>query len=129
MFDRNVSSRKKFLILPYMFTGRVRWGFTAVMAAANVGTSLSMALSVLDLCPLTEWLTCKQALVKISIVSAILRGTATTLTKDKCALDSGSEIATDMGTLVGTQDGIQYHGSLLKKFLKRKLKRGFISGE
>ena len=33
MFDRNVSSRKKFLILPYMFTGRVRWGFTAVMAA------------------------------------------------------------------------------------------------
>ena len=62
------------------------------MAAANVGTSLSMALSVLDLCPLTEWLTCKQALVKISIVSAILRDIVTTLTKDKCAWDFGSAI-------------------------------------
>ena len=62
-------------------------------------------------------------------MSAILRGTATTLTKDKCALDSGSEIATDMETLMGTQDGIQYPGSLLKKFLKRKLKSGSISGE
>ena len=99
------------------------------MAAANVGTSLSMALSVLDLCPLTEWLTCKQALVKTSIVSAILRDIVTTLTKDKCALDSGSEIAPHMGTLMGTQDGIQCPGSLLKKFLKRKLKCGSIRGE
>ena len=99
------------------------------MAAANVGTSLSMALSVLDLCPLTEWLTCKQAKVKISIVSAILRDTVTTFTKDKCVWDSGSEIVMDMGTLMGTQDGIQYPGSLLKRFPKRKLKRGFISGE
>ena len=62
-------------------------------------------------------------------MSAILRGIATTLTKDKCALDSGSEIATDMGTLMGTQDGIQYPGSLLKKLLRRKLKSGSISGE
>ena len=99
------------------------------MAAANVGTSLSMALSVMDLCPLTGWLTCKQALVKISIVSAILRGTVTTLTKDKCAWDSGSEIAADLGTLMGTQDGIQCPGSLLKRFLKRKLKRSSIRGE
>ena len=28
-----------------------------------------------------------------------------------------------MGTLMATQDGIQYPGSLLKKFLKHKLKR------
>ena len=68
------------------------------MAAANVGTSLSMALSVLDLCPLTEWLTCKQALVKISIVSAILRDIVTTLTKDKCVWDSGSAIAPHLET-------------------------------
>ena len=88
-----------------------------------------MALSVLDLCPLTEWFTCKQAKVKTYIVSAILRGTATTLTKDKYALDSGSAIAPRLETLMGTQDGIQYPGSLLKKFLKRKLKRGSIRVE
>ena len=72
------------------------------MAAANVGTSLSMALSVLDLCPLTEWLTCKQALVKISIVSAILRDIVTTLTKGKCVWNSGSAIAPHLETLMGT---------------------------
>ena len=62
-------------------------------------------------------------------MSAILRGTVTTLTKAKCAWDSGSEIATDLGTLMGTQDGIQCPGSLLKKFLKGKLKRGSIRVE
>ena len=99
------------------------------MAAANVGTSLSMALSVPDLCPLTEWLTCKQALVKISIASAILRDIVTTLTKDKCAWDFGSAIAPHLETLMGTQDGIQYPGSMLKKLLRRKLKRDSIRGE
>ena len=100
------------------------------MAAASVGISLSMALSVLDLCPLTEWLTCKlQALVKISIVSAILRDIVTTLTKDKCAWDFGSAIAPHLETLMGTQDGIQYPGSLLKKLLRHKLKSGSIRGE
>jgi len=49
--------------------------------------------------------------------------------QDKCAWDFGSAIAPHMETLMGTQDGIQYPGSLLKKFLKRKLKRGSIRGE
>ena len=99
------------------------------MAAANVGTSLSMAQSVLVLCPLTELSTCRQVEIKIFIASAILRDIVTTYPMERCAWDSGSEIATDMGTLMATQDGIQYPGSLLKKFLKRKLKRGSIRGE
>ena len=95
------------------------------MAAANVGTSLSMALNVLDLCPLTELSTCRQAVIKISIASAILRGTVITSTKERCGWDSGSAIAPDMETLMATQDGSQCPVYLLKKFLKLKLKSDF----
>ena len=122
-FCRTVFSPKTFLILPFMFTGRVHWEFTAAIAAANVGTSLSMALSVLLLCPLTEWSTCRQAVIKISIEYAILRGTVITFIKERCAWDSGSAIAPDMETLMGTLDGSQCPGYLLRKFLKLKLKR------
>ena len=88
------------------------------MAAANVGTSLSMALSVLDLCPLTEWLTCKQALVKISIVSAILRDIVTTLTKDKCAWDFGSAIAPENCNGYGNADGYTGWNSVSRIFVE-----------
>ena len=88
-----------------------------------------MALSVLVPCLLTELSTWLTAVAKISIASAILRDTVTTSTKERCAWDSGSAIAPHMETLMGTQDGIQYPGSLLKKFLKRKLKSGSIRGE
>ena len=93
------------------------------MAAANDGTSLSMVLSVLVLCPLTELSTWLTAVAKISIASATLRDTVTTSTGERCAWDSGSATAPHMETLMDTQDGIQYPGSLLKKFLKRKLKK------
>ena len=95
------------------------------MAAANVGTLPSMALSVLLLCRLTELSTWRQAVIKISIASAILRGTVITSTKERCAWDSGSAIAPDMETLMGTLDGSQCPVCLLKKFLKLKLKRDF----
>ena len=95
------------------------------MPAANVGILLSMALSVLLLCPLTELSTWRRAVIKISIASAILRGTVITSIKERCAWDSGSAIAPDMETLMGTLDGIQCPGSLLKKFLKLKLKSDF----
>ena len=123
MFDRNVFLPRTFLILPFMFTGRVYWEFTTAMPAANVGTSPSMAQSVLVLCPLTELSTCGQVEIKIFIASAILRDTVITYSTERFAWDSQSEIATDMGTLTATQDGIQYPGSLLKKFLKGKLKK------
>ena len=124
-FCRTVFSPKTFLILPFMFTGRVYWEFTPAITAANVGTSLSMARSVLLLCRLTELSTWRQAVIKISIASAILRGTVITSIKERCAWDSGSEIAPDMETLMGTLDGSQCPAYLLKKFLKLKLKRDF----
>ena len=124
-FCRTVFSPKTFLILPFMFTGRVHWEFTAAIIAANVGTSLSMALSVLLLCPLTELSTCRQAVIKISFASAILRGTVITSTKERCAWDSGSATALPMETLMAKQDGIQCPVYLLKKFLKLKLKSDF----
>ena len=106
IFCRTVFSSKTFLILPFMFTGRVHWEFTAAIAAANVGTSLSMALSALLLCPLTELSTWLQAVIKISIASAILRGTVITSIKERCVWDSGSATALHMETLMAQQDGI-----------------------
>ena len=125
IFCRTVFSPKTSLILLFMFTGRVHWELTNAIAAANVGTSLSMALNVLDLCPLTEWSICRQAVIKISIASAILRGTVITSPKGRCLWDSGSAIAPDMDTLMPTQDGIQCPVYLLKKFLNLKIKRDF----
>ena len=84
-----------------------------------------MALNVLDLCPLTEWSICRQAVIKISIASAILRGTVITSPKERGLWDSGSVIAPDMDTLMPTQDGIQCPVYLLKKFLNLKIKRDF----
>ena len=81
-----------------------------------------MALSVLVPCPLTELSTWITAVAKFLIASAILRDTVTTSTEERCAWDSGSAIAPGMETLMGTQDGIQYPGSLSKKFLKLKFK-------
>ena len=81
-----------------------------------------MARSVLLLCPLTELTSCRQAVIKVIIASAILRGTVITSTKGRCAWDSGSAIASPLETLMATQDGIQCPVYLMKKFLKLKLK-------
>ena len=116
-----------FLILLFMFTGLVHWEFTATVTAANVGTSLLMALSVLIPCPLTKLSTWLTAVAKISIASAILRDTVTTSSEERCAWDSGSAIAPHMETLMGTQDTTQCPGSLSKKFLKLKFKGNFRS--
>ena len=59
--------------------------------------------------------------IKIFIVSTILRDTVIISTKERCAWDSGSAIAPDMETLMGTQDGIQCPVCLLNKFIKLKL--------
>ena len=74
---------------------------------------------------MTELSTYRQAAIKISIASVILRGTVITFIKERCAWDSGSEIAPDMETLMGTLDGSQCPAYLLKKFLKLKLKTDF----
>ena len=95
------------------------------MAAANVGTLPSMALSVLLLCRLTELSTWRQAVIKISIASAILRGTVITSTKERCGWDSGSGTAPHMEMLMATQDTSQCPVFLLKRFLKLKFKSDF----
>ena len=84
-----------------------------------------MVLSVLLLCPLTELCSWRQAVIKIYIVSAILRGTVIISTKERCVWDSGSATAPHMEMLMATQDSTQFPVCLLKRFLKLKLKRDF----
>ena len=106
-----------------MCTGLAFLESTAVTAAANAGISLSTVLNVQVHCQLTVLCTCPHQVAKISFVSAILRGTATTSTKARCAWDSGSLIALDtVEVMTPTQAGIQCPGSLLKKFLNLRLR-------
>ena len=91
-------------------------------AAANAGISLSTALNVQDPFQLMVLCTCIKEVVKIGRTSAILRVTATTSTKERCAWDSGLAIVLVMEVLTPTQGGIQCPGSLLKKFQNLRLK-------
>ena len=116
-------SPRIFLKQTFTYPGLVILELQAVTSAADDGISGLMAPNVCLLYLLRGLCTWKrEALITFS-VSAISRDTVMTYPKERCAWDSGSEIATDMGTLMATQDGIQYPGSLLKKFLKHKLKR------
>ena len=90
---------------------------------ANAGISLSTVLNVQAPFQLTVLFTCGKEVVKISIASAILRGTATTSTKAKCAWDSGSLIVPDtVEVITPTQAGIQCPGSLLRKLPNLRLR-------
>jgi len=61
--------------------------------------------------------------VKISIASAMLRGTVTTSTMARCAWDSGSLIVLDtVEVMTLTQAGIQCPGSLLRRFQNLRLR-------
>jgi len=106
-----------------MFTGLAFLELPAVTAAANGGISLSTVLNVQVPFQLTVLCTCIKEVVKISFASAILRGTATTSTKAKCAWDSGSLIVPDtVEVMTPTQAGIQCPGSLLRKFPNLRLR-------
>ena len=105
-----------------MFTGLVILKSLCVTPAANAGISLSTVLNVQVSFQLTVLCTCGKEVVKFPIASAILRGTATTSTKARCAWDSGSLIVPDtVEVIMPTQAGIQCPGSLLKKFLNPRL--------
>ena len=91
-------------------------------AAANAGISLSTELNVQAPFQLTVLFTCIKEVVKISFAFAILRGTATTSTKARCAWDSGSVIVLDMEVMTPTQAGIQCPGSLLRKLPNLRLR-------
>ncbi len=134
LFYRTVCSQRTSLIQPSMFTGLGRWESTGVPVVANAGILLSTVLNVHLPCQLTVSCTCGKAILKIYIVSAILRGTVTTSTKGRCAWDSGSVIARVMEEVLTPTQGIdQCPGSLLKKFLNLRLrppsKTGFFLQE
>ena len=91
--------------------------------AANAGISLSTVQNVQDPFQLTVLCTYIKVVVKIPFASAILRGTATTSTKAKCAWDSGSLIVPDtVEVITPTQVGIQCPESLLRKFPNLRLR-------
>ncbi len=124
--NRTVCSPRTSLTHPSMFTLLVLLESTTVTVAANAGISLSTVLNVQLPCRLTVLCTCVKEVdhtLKIFTVSAILRGTVTTSTKGRCALDSGSPIVPDsVEGMTPRQAGIQCPGSLLKKFLNLRLR-------
>ena len=101
-----------------MCTGLVPLESTSAQVVANAGISLLTLLNVQLPCQLTVLCTCGKETLKTFTVSAILRGTVTTFTKARCALDSGLVTVRLMEEVpTPTQDINQCPGSLLKKFL------------
>ena len=101
---RIVCSRKTSLTQLFMYTGLVLLESMGAQAAANAGTLLLTVQNVQLPYPLMVLYTLMTKL-EILIVSAILRATVTTSTKERCAWDSGSVNA--MGTvetMTPTQD-------------------------
>ena len=90
-----------------------------VTSAVVVGISPSMAPSAALLAPLTVRSTCKPARTTIFTVTAILKVTVTTSTRERCKWDSGLEVVT-LATrmLMHTQAGRPCPGSSLKRFQK-----------
>ena len=105
--------------LPSMFTLLVPSGFMDVTSAVAVGISPAMAPSAALLAPLTVRSTWEPARTTIFTVTAILKVTVVTSTRERCESDSGFEVAT-LATrmLTRTQAGRQCLGSSLKKFQK-----------
>ena len=118
IFYRNVSLPRTFLTPLFMWPGLVPLESTSVQAVANAGTSLSTAQSVQLPCPLTVLCTCGRATLKVFTESAILRGTVTTSTKERCAWDFRLVIVRVAHLATPTQAGNLCPGSSLKKFLR-----------
>ena len=107
-----------------MFTLLVPSGFTTVTAAVAVGISPSMAPSAALLGLLTVHSTCKPARTTTFTVTAILKVTVITFTRERCEWDSGLE-SVPVGTRVPTQTqaGIRRcPGSSSKRCQKRNNK-------
>ena len=107
-----------------MFTLLVTSGLLSVTTAVVVGILPSMAPSAALLAPLTVRSTCEPAGTTIFTVTAILKVTVITSTKERREWDSGLEVAplaTRMLTRI--QAGGQCPGSSLKKFPKLSSKQ------
>ena len=102
-----------------MFTLLVTSGLHSATTAVVVGISPSMAPSAALLAPLTVRFRCKPARTTIFTVTAILKVTATTSTRERCEWDSGLVAATLASRIqTRTQAGRQCRGSSLKRFQK-----------
>ena len=101
-----------------MWSGPVPLEITSVHPVANAGISLSTAQSVQLPYALTVWCTCGRATLKICTAFAILRGTATTFTKERCAWVSGLVTIERDHLVTPTLVGTPCPGSSLKKFLR-----------
>ena len=103
---RIVCSRKTSLTQLFMYTGRVLLESMRAQAAVNGGTLLLTVQNVQLPYPLMVLCTLMTKL-KIPIVSAILRASVITSTKERCAWDSGLENAMGiMETMTPSLDGI-----------------------
>ena len=114
-----MNSPRTTLKLPSMSTLLVTSGITTATFAVAVGFSNSMALSAVRLGPLPGHSTWQKALATIFIVTATLKVTATTFTRERCEWDSGSEnvpLSTSLQTLI--QAGEHRPGSSSKKWQK-----------
>ena len=102
-----------------MFTLLVTSGLLFVTTAVVVGISPSMAPSAALLVPLTVRSTCKLARATVFTVTAILKVTVITSTRERCEWDSGLEVAT-LATrmLTRTRVGRQCPGFSLKRCQK-----------
>ena len=99
-----------------MSTLLVTSGLQDVTTAVAVGISPSMALSAALLAPSMARFTCKLAGTTIFIVTAILKVTVTTFTRERCEWGSGLEAATlAIRLLTRTQAGSQCPGSSLER--------------
>ena len=119
---RTVSSQRTSLTPLFMWPGPVPLETTSVHPVANAGTSLSTAQNVQLPYLLTVLCTCGKATLKIFTVFAILRGTATTSTKERCALDFGLVIVERDHPATPTQATFLCPGSSLKKSLRLRPK-------
>ena len=101
-----------------MFTLLVTSGFITVTTAVVVGISPSIAPSAALLAQLTVSSTWQPARTTIFIVTAILKVTAITSTRERCEWDSGSESVLARNLPMRIQVGKQCPGSSLKRFQK-----------
>ena len=107
----------------FMCTGQVPLEFLGAQTAANAGTLLLTVQNVQLPYPLMV-LCSLMTKLEILIVSAILRASVTTSTKERCAWDSGLVNAKGgvVETMMPTQDGDLCPASLWKRFQKNKLR-------
>ena len=101
-----------------MSTLLVTSGLAAVTAAVAAGISSSMAPSAALLGLLMVHSTCGMEGSKIFTVTATLKVTVITFTRERCEWDSGLENVLATRVLTRTQPGVQCPGSSLKRCQK-----------